>query len=324
MSPKGVVEPPVLSTGMSLTAADLVRLALLAVVLGLLYLIFHRLAAPVAWKPEKDISSTLVWMVRRWYSSQYSLGNVYYFLGWAIPLTGVFLVWRDRAVLSDSPRQTWWPALVLITGLLVVHWVGIKTEHHRLSVLAMLGLIWTVPLFLCGIAVARRLIFPCSLLVLLVPWNFLDTIFLKVRAVEARIVAMLLNGLGVTCQVQGFRLVGSENKFSVALDVAAAGVGSMVVLLFLAGLYAHAVKRRCCWWRWVVWLSSGPAFVVAQVVIMTGAGLVAGAIGTGTELKWPADLQIVFIVSLSAGIVVGFDVLMHRNWSAVTAGKRRQ
>ena len=60
MSPKGAVDPPVLSTGMSLTAADLVRLALLALVLGLLYLIFHRLAAPVAWKPEKDISSTLV------------------------------------------------------------------------------------------------------------------------------------------------------------------------------------------------------------------------------------------------------------------------
>ena len=141
-----------------LSVADLCRLAWIALTLGLLYMMFHQLGPPMNWQSAER--STLLWMVKRWYTTR-ALGNAYFVLGWAVPLTIVVLIWRRRERLMAAPKQAWWPALPFLIGLLVVHWVGVRVDHHRLSVLGMFGLCWVIPLFLAGRRVARELLLPC-------------------------------------------------------------------------------------------------------------------------------------------------------------------
>lgn len=301
--PRAPMPNPGGSRRFQLNGADLWRLAWIALVLGLLYLMFHQLGAPANW--QKAQRSTIVWMVLRWYTTR-ALGDAYYVLGWAVPLTVVVLLWRRRRQLMAAPKETYWPAVPLLIGLLVVHWMGVRTDHHRLSVIALFGLCWVIPLYLAGRRVARLLILPCAFLFFLMPWNFLDGALLRVRAVATRCANLLLNGLGFETQVQGFQIVAVDEGLVVGLLASAVSVGAAVTVLFFTLLLVLSI-RRPTGWRIVVLISSGPAFLAAQALLLIALVLAGSATGSSAVFEERSALQMALVVGLSMVLVAGVD-----------------
>ena len=145
----------------------------------------------------------------------------------------------------------------------------------------------------------------------LLPWNFLDGALLRVRTASTRCANILLNGLGLETQAQGFRLVEVNEGLVVGLSVSAASVGALVLLLFLAALLALA-PRRPTWWRVLVWLSSGPAFVAGQALLLTILVLAGSAMGSSAALDGKTNIQMALLVGLSFLLVVCFDAAGRR------------
>ena len=83
----------------SLCRSDFYRIALISVMVGLGYILFHLQGN------TSDIThfgrSVVAWMVFRWNDSSISFGSADYSHGFLIPLVSVYVLWRQRIELQE-------------------------------------------------------------------------------------------------------------------------------------------------------------------------------------------------------------------------------
>ena len=267
---------------------DAVHIALASVAIGLIYVIFHLQGNRV--DAFNDQRSTLAWMYFRWITGRVTYGNVYYILGLLVPVVSALLVWVQRRELQDAAKKVNWLGMVVVGGSLATHFVGVKTEHPRLSLLALIGMIWGVPFFLFGWQVARRLLFPCAYLVFCIPLNFLDSLVFRLRVLIARITALILNGLGLECASSGASIVGAEpGGLVLNMHSSTAGLSSLLLTAAVAALVAY-LSQRTHLKKWTLFLLTLPAYLVASVLAMVLAGLLSAAFGKGLADVFTAHL----------------------------------
>lgn len=287
---------------------DAVHIGLASVTIGLIYVIFHLQGSQVA--AFSDQHSTLAWMYQRWKTGRITYGNVYFILGWLVPLTSAALIWRQRRDLQAAAKRVNWLGAVIVAGSLAANFVGVKTEHPRLSLLAFIGLVWGAPFFLFGWQVAKRLLFPCVYLVFCIPLNFLDSLVFRIRVLLARITALLLNGLGLECTSRGASIV-SVDTAAIVLNMrdATAGLSSLLLTAAVAALLAY-LSQRTFVKKWILFLLTLPAYLLASIVLMVLAGLMSAAFGTGLAeaftahvYSWAVLLVSVLLLAIAARLL---------------------
>lgn len=260
-----------------LSRDELVRIALLAVMVGLGYIIYHRLASEVGAFDRRK--STLSWVVHRWGTGRLSYGAIVYYFGWTLPLFYIGLIWRARHRLAAVPKRVAWTGLALVAGCLLMHYIGVKTEQHRLSLLSLIGLVWAVPLFFSGWRVARILAFPSAILVFALPLNFLDAPMYRVRIRVARIAAGILNALGIECAARATAIFSTtEGGFAVQLPPADLGLGAFILFLFVMAMLAH-ISPLSLIRKWV-FFGLGPGLYAAGLtLVMVVVSILAQTLG---------------------------------------------
>jgi exosortase len=289
--------------------------------IGMLYLLYFRLGT--VWVSSKVEQAAIPWIVSRWRTGDVTFGLVYYLLGWSTPLISGWLVWRDRWELLAAPKRRSWMGLVLIAGCLLAHWAGVKSEHLRLSALSLIGLTWSIPLFLYGWAVARRLLFPCAYLIVCIPLNFLDGLAFRGQVLTARITATVLSGMGLPCIRRGTTLLSTEDGgFVLVFQSPADGFGMLLLCMMAAALYGYLGQRG---WvrRTLVFLGGGAVFAAANVTVMTGYGLLAAALGQGVVDRMGGRVLTVLLLAVAALYLWGWATLVRVDWRARIAGWKR-
>ncbi len=275
--------------------------------IGMLYMLYVELGeTPIG----KGMVAAVPWIIFRWRTGSITYGPVYYVLGWCVPLISLTLVWRLRRVIGREEKTVNWLGFLLVALCLLAHWAGVKTEHPRLSVLTLIGLLWSIPLFLFGWRTAKHLFFPCAYLVFCIPLNFLDSIVFRLRVLAARGTAGVLNGLGVDCVNRGTTILATEESgFSLVFQGAAAGLGTLLMVAAFAVLYGYVSQRG--WFRMAAVAGAAvPAFVVANLLAMTTYGLLAGTFGQGFVDPLFGWVLTVFLMILSCLLVILTGQLM--------------
>ena len=269
---------PSLSGRRRLGRNELVRIALLAVIVGLGYVLYHRLATEVGAFDRRK--STISWMVQRWHTGRPSYGAIIYYFGWTLPFIYLGLLWRIRHRLRAAPKHVAWTGLVVVAGCLLLHYVGVKTEQHRLSLLSLIGLAWALPFFFSGWTMARLLAFPSAILIFALPLNFLDAPMYKIRIRAARFSAGILNALGIECTARGTAILSAtEGGFSVQLPPADLGLGAFILFLFTMAMIAYLSPLRAVR-KWVFFCLSLPLYVAGLILVMVAVSVVAQTVGT--------------------------------------------
>jgi exosortase len=245
-----------------------------------------------------------MWRVPAFEGADYSHGPF-------LPLVSAYALWRDRRELLAAPRRRCPWALALAAALLALHAIGARAEFHRLSLLSLVGLLWSCGLYLYGPAVARRLAFPAGFLIFCVPLNILDVISFRLRLVAATLSAGLLNGLGIPALRSGtaiYSAAGGQFAFDVADPCS--GIRSLLALTALAAAYAHFTQDRV-WRFWALLALSVPIAMLANVARVVTIALVAQAWGVDAAMKLYHDYSgyLVFVVATllltSAGSLLG-------------------
>lgn len=288
---------------------EMVRLFLLAMIVGFLYIMFHLLGNTVE---NVHSRSAFVWMVARW-GDKISFGADYSH-GYLIPFVSLGVVWLKRKELIEAPKRVAKLGLLVIAGALLMHWVGAKMQQTRLSLMGLIILIWGIPFYFLGWHVAKVLIFPCAYLIFCVPLNFLDSLTFPLKMFATTASTGLLNGLGIAAMNEGskIRLVNNPN---ISYEVAAAcsGLRSLLAMTAITAVYAYLTQKTLVK-KWMLFLCSIPLAVFGNIVRVTTIFLVAQSFGKpiADGLYHGYSGYIVFAAAISC--MIGLGSLLNVNY----------
>ncbi len=292
----------------ALSAEDFIRIGLSSVIIGLLFVIYHFQGN------TENISaygrSAFIWLVFRWNSPYSNFSH-----GWIIVPASLYLLWKQReALMAAFPeRKLCRAGLVLIICALLFHWLGARVTHPRISLVALILLIWGIPLYFWGWRVAKEIIFPCSYLIFCIPLNFLDSLTFPLRITATKISVLLINGLGVAVKRVGSGIY-SETAQGFKLDVAdpCSGLRSLLAMTALTAVYAWFTQKTLLK-KWILFICAVPLAIAGNIVRITALALVAEAFGedVATGLYHDYSGYIVFAVAIL--LMVGLGNLLDKD-----------
>lgn len=286
-----------------LTRDEWVGLAVAALAMSGIFALFHFMGNA---STTVNSRSAFVWMSARW-GDTISYGGADYSHGKLIPLVSLFLLWYRRREILSAPRAVNVYGLVLIVGTLLAHWMGVKMQQTRLSLFALVGLLWAIPFYLYGWKLAKHLLFPVAYLIFCVPLTFLDTISFPLRMFTTSAATSLLNAIGVEA-VQNGTSISSAAGGGFQFDVAApcSGLRSLLAMTALTAVYAN-LTQKTQWKKWALFAASIPLAVIGNIARIMTVALVAEAFGEqlATGLYHDYSGYIVFTVAIVLMVSIG-------------------
>ena len=292
-----------------LTQRDLVHIALVSVMIGFFFLLYAKLGSHTG--PDKT-TSIFLWIYLRWKDTQHINGNAYSTFGWLIPVTSLVLIWLRRDLLKQAVRSTNWLGLLVVVLAMLVHWMGVKTQHARLSAFSMPLVVWGSVYFLLGWQFARPLIFPIGFMIYVIPLNFLNGFMFKLRALSAQVSTSLMNGLGIECNSQGPSIMGIGNSdFVFALQENRIAFRHFILLTIVLTVVAY-LTQPTLFRKVVVFLCALPMYLISNVSVTVFLILV-GQMVKGDLRAYVTDEVMSWIILPIAGLMtIGIVTLLSR------------
>lgn len=261
--------------------------------------------------------SVLKWVVDRWNDQGISMGSGDYSHGFLVPIAALYVTWIQRDQLILAPKKISILGLVLVCMALLGHYLGVKSQHARLSLLSLIALCWSIPYYLYGWQVAKRLIFPCAFLIFAVPLNFLDGLTYPLRRMNTHISVGVLQFLGLDVKQVGTAIFGPPYNASATLklDVAdpCSGIRSLTAMMALTAIYGYLVLPGV-WRKWVLFLSAIPLAMAGNIFRIVSIGIMAEAINTKIATGLPHDYAGFIVFGCAIALMVGLSILLNRNF----------
>ena len=229
--------------------------------------------------------------------------------GFLVPIMSGYFIWErwDRLkVIPLSP--SWWGLAVLVSGLgmLVLGSLGAELYLQRSSFIVVLcGLVWT----LMGPTMVRNLGLPLAFLLFMIPLPsiILNTIAFPLQLFAAKVASFCLFSLSIPVLREGNIIMLTGTTLEVA--EACSGIRSLQALLALGTVYAYFTQDRMVA-RWMLVLLSIPIAITANVIRVSGTGILAEYWGVEAAQGFYHTFEgwIVFVVAfvllLAAGTVL--------------------
>lgn len=253
-----------------------------------------------------DSPSVFVWWIRQWLNPQ-SEGEH----GWLLLALAIWVTWRnlradanDREAVPD-PR----PAALALTAALLLHLAGFALQQTRVSIIGLLLFIWGVGRLGGGVRWGRALVFPLGLMVLALPWDFLEEPGFLLRLAAVNTTVALAQGVGLPVVQNGTQLFSADGAYHYDVAAACSGVRSLLALLALSSLLGY-LRLRSTGRRGLIVLLCFPLTFVGNVVRLL-AIILAAQWGGQRAGEWVHDYGgfLVFIVVLGG-------VQLTANWLA--------
>lgn len=266
-----------------------------SIIAGLLYAQFHLFGNTT--EVESFGRSAFAWMFTLWKSARIFGGSPYY-LGWLMPVVALALIYRMRGELAHTTRYTFWPGLLAVAFALFLHWAGARAQQTRLSLLALILLLWSIPLFLAGPRVAKKLVFPAVLLVFCVPLNFLDAVIFPMRVLSAAGAELLANGLGFAVEQAGAAIRLSHPALTIDGSDPASGLGTLLSLV--AAVLAGGAWLKDPWWcRLTLPVLAVPCLIFCASLRLLIAAAIARWVSISPALFFHERMGFIFVLGMS-------------------------
>jgi exosortase len=243
--------------------------------------------------------------------------------GFLIPIMSGYFVWErwDRLKTQVVAPSLWGvPVLCLGLGMLVLGSLGAELYLQRSSLIVVLcGLVWV----LLGRAFLRNLALPLAFLLFMIPLPsiILNTIAFPLQLFAAKVASICLFTLSIPVLREGNIIMLTGTTLEVA--DACSGIRSLQALLALGTVYAYFTQETFLG-RWILVLLSIPIAIAANVIRVSGTGILAEYYGVEAAQGFYHTFEgwIVFVVAfvllLGAGSIL--SRLMHHRLGTRDAG----
>jgi len=193
---------------------------------GILLVLFAWLYAPVA--------SMMV--VQCWQDPNYTYGLF-------VPVFSLFLLWQDRARLTQLQLNPSWSGVVILLFALFALVIGTVGSGFFLTRISLLLVISGVVVSLAGWKYLRAICFPLAFLILLLPSSsVISQITFPLQIIASKTASVLVRVAGISVVREGNILLLPTARLQVA--EACSGIQSLFSLLTLAIIYGCMVESR--------------------------------------------------------------------------------
>jgi hypothetical protein len=123
-----------------LEARDFYHLGMVSILITIGFAMFHFMGSI-----QLSGRSALVWLVHRWGDQGIAMGSGDYSHGFLVPIASLYVTWIQRDHLIRAPKKSSRIGLIVVCLSLLGHYMGVKSELTRLSILSLIGLCWSIP-----------------------------------------------------------------------------------------------------------------------------------------------------------------------------------
>lgn len=255
---------------------------------------------------------TLISIANSWFDPRTDMGH-----GVAVPLVAGFMIWTKRESISRVPRapNLWGLLLVLLGALLftlssAADWVFATRFSFLISLTGCVLSLW-------GTRLVRELVYPLSILVLMIPPpTFLQVrVTLPLQMIASRMAEVSLDTLGYSVLRDGNILEMVGERLEVA--VACSGIRALSSLFFFCLTYNYLFVSQTTM-RWILLVAIVPLAMAgnaARIVATAVVGQYNRALAHGL-LHETWGYVTVFV---AGGLTVGLHLILRY---AMKTGKR--
>ena len=285
---------------------ELFNIAMCSLLIGFLFILFHLFGNTVE---NVNSKSAFIWMVARWNDTQ-SFGADYSH-GYLIPFVSLAVLWHKKEELKNAPKKICQIGLYLIIMALMLHWLGAKMQQTRISLISLILILWSIPLYFYGWHVAKILIFPCSYLIFCVPLNFLDALSGPLQMIATTLSFNMLNGLGIECERVGTQLMSPY--FQLNVEAPCSGLRSLLAMTALTAVYSFYTQKGIIK-KWLLFLTSIPIAVAGNIGRILSIAFVSMTLGQQFGAGLHHDWSGYVLFSLAIGLMIAFGKVLQINY----------
>jgi exosortase len=233
-------------------------------------------------------------------------------------LPGALLVaWMHRRQFARAEKAPSIMGLAWLLGGILLFLIAVRTLQARIALVALPLLIIGCVHFVWGWRTARHAVFPCLLLLFLVPIGFILSRTEPLQRFVAAIVDVLSNLVGIGLHRDGVKLIALDQSFQCEVAGGCSGVRSIMAMTMLSLLYVH-FNERVLWKKVTIFAMTLPFTIVGNIFRVFSIVLVTKwfgqNVGTG---PWHDISGFIIGIPISVFAMIKFSDLLNRDWSGL-------
>ena len=191
---------------------------------------------------------------------------------WLIPPVILFTLWYQRDELFRSIKAPSLRGMAFVVVGVLFFVAAVRCLQPRFAIVALPLLTYGMAEYLGGRVFARFFIFPCLLMLFMVPIGGIIQGTVTLQLLASKTVGALCALLGIQIQIIGTTINVDGHSFEVAGGCS--GIRSLMAMTMLAALYVHFALEGT-WRQWVVFAGSTFFALVGNIARLFTVVLVA-------------------------------------------------
>jgi exosortase len=235
-----------------------------------------------------------------------------------VPIIG-YLLWQRRAELMSVVKAPSARGLAFVIGGVVLFVLAVRCLQPRFAIVSLPLIVYGAAEFLGGRAFARIFIFPCLLMLFMIPIGGIIQGTVTLQLLTSKTVGAICALLGIHVQIIGTTINVDGHSFEVAGGCS--GIRSLMAMTMLSALYVHFALRQP-WQQFAVFAGSIAFALIGNIARLFTVVLVAKwwdpVIAGGLYHDYSGF--VFFPIAVLA--MVGFGNLLSRDWGHAGRGDR--
>jgi exosortase len=236
---------------------------------------------------------------------------------WLLPPVILFVLWYQREELFRAVKAPSLRGMAFVIAGVLLFVIGVRCIQARMAILALPLLIYGMAEYLGGRSFARSFIFPCLLMLFMVPIGGVIQGTVTLQLLASKTVGVLCGLLGIHVQIIGTNIVVDGHSFEVAGGCS--GIRSLMAMTLLSALYVYFAIDGA-WRKWVVFAGSTFFALVGNIARLFTVVLVAKFWDPKFAAEKYHDYSGFVFFPFAVLAMVSFGNLVSRDWSSTGSG----
>jgi exosortase len=231
--------------------------------------------------------------------------------GILVPLVSLYFIWQKKDELKTVKisNSNWGAVILLISmGLYLLSYAGaVAVVSRAMIVSSMIGLV----IFTLGKAFYALLAFPLLFLFFMVPVpdSILGLVAFPLQLFATKVSTFFLQMFSIPAYREGNMLYFVQTQLEVA--EACSGIRSIMSFGMLSFIFAYMMDK--IWWKRIVLvLSTIPLAIFANIVRVTGTGILANFYGSRVALGFLHEFSGLAVFAFGFFLLLGEYILLNK------------
>jgi exosortase len=231
--------------------------------------------------------------------------------GILVPLVSAYFIWqkRDKFKLVKISNSNWGAIILIISmGLYLLSYAGgIAVVSRSMIVFSLIGLV----MFTLGEHFLKALSFPLFFLIFMVPVpdSILGLVAFPLQLFATKVSTFFIQSFSIPAYREGNMLYFAQTQLEVA--EACSGIRSLMSFGMLSFIFAYMMDK--IWWKRILLvLSTIPLALFANIVRVTGTGILAHFYGSKAALGFLHEFSGLAVFAFGFVLLLGEYLLLNK------------